>query len=272
MIAGLGSGRGELVRAQPAAPRRQADTYLACSPSSEQLLSVIMRPAAAAAPLLIGGETGTGKTLLARTVHRRRSDMPRALYVVNCAALHDALLDDALGPLARASFDDEQTVLLDEVGELSARGQAQLVARLEARRSVAQGIRLIASTQRDLDAMAAAGQFSRALLDALSVERIVLAPLRERREEIVPLALHFLQRALAAASLSGVVVSHDLLTCIAQYAWPGNARELQNAMVESLALSDGETLGVQDLPDRVQRGALLRAMPTAPEPREPHAL
>ena len=168
MIAGLGSGRSELVRAQPAAPRRQADTYLACSRSSERLLSEILRPSSASTPLLIRGETGTGKTLLARTVHRRRSDVPRALYVVNCAALHDALLDDALGPLARASLDDAETVVLDEIGELSPRGQAMLVGLLEARSDAARASRLIASTQRDLEALTAAGQFSRALLEALS--------------------------------------------------------------------------------------------------------
>ena len=252
MIAGLGSGRRELVRAQPAAPRRQADTYLACSPTSERLMCEITRPSASPAPLLIRGETGTGKTLLARTIHDLRSPTPRALHVVNCAALHDALIDEALAPLSRMG---DETVLLDEIGELSPRGQALLVEQLGAPECAIRGPHLLASTQRDLEHMANAGHFNRALLAQLGAEHVFLAPLRKRRDEIVPLALHFLERALQTISLPSVTVEHALLDCIEQYAWPGNARELQNAMLETLALSNGDTLDVRDLPDRVQRGA-----------------
>jgi DNA-binding NtrC family response regulator len=254
MISGLGSGRRELVCAPPATTRPLALTYLACSAASQRLLSVITRRTASPAPLLISGETGTGKTLLARTVHETREQGPRTLHVINCAALHDALLDEALAPLSHAA--EGTTVLLDEVGELSPRGQAQLVALLEHRSA---GSGLIASTQRDLEALTAAGQFSRPLFEEIAGVRVSLTPLRKRREEIVPLALHFLSRALVVAGLPSVSVEHELLGCLHDYAWPGNVRELQNAMLEAIALSDGEILAVRDLPDRVQRGTRVTA-------------
>jgi len=146
-------------------------------------------------------------------------------------------------------------VLLDEVGELSPWSQALLLHKLRSRPPL-HGPRFFASTHRDLDALVAAGAFSQELVARLGTARLTLQPLRERREEIVPLALHFLRLALRASGRSFVSVDPDLFHYLERHAWPGNARELRNAMLRTLAANESGTLELADLPDSVRLGVM----------------
>lgn len=238
----------ELVRVYPA-DDGETDRYIAASGRAQLLLTDLAHSTMADGPLLIRGETGTGKTLLARTAHALGRQAAGRLKIVSCAALSDGLIAEVLGPPIR-SEDVPVTLLLDEVGELSPWSQAVLMQWLLG----AAPARLIATTQRDLEGLAACGQFSRELLASLGSEHVSLAPLRKRRAEIVPLALHFLALALAESSIPAVAVDRAVLACVEQHPWPGNARELRNAMYRAITLNDSGVLGLADLPERVHGG------------------
>jgi DNA-binding NtrC family response regulator len=206
--------------------------------------------------VLILGETGTGKTVLARLLHERSlaaqpERVGRPLRMVNCAALRDALLADLTRELddAGARGAGPSTLFLDEVGELSPWGQAVLLHRLQ---NESGDTRFVAATHRNLDTMASHGSFSAELLARLGGARIQLSPLRARREEIVPLALHFLRVGLRGAELNLVSMGPELFQALESYDWPGNVRELKNAMLNALAVNESGTLALSDLPDPVR--------------------
>jgi DNA-binding NtrC family response regulator len=263
MSPGKRRASGELVRAYPRSRASAERELFAASRRARAILDQIGKLAPTMRPVLVCGETGTGKTLVAGLLHERSARGSLPLRVINCAALPDALLADVLGELddpqprgdqasAQESASVAKTLLLDEVGELSPWGQAVLLRTLTEENEKA---RFLSATHRDLDAMAAHGTFSRELLARLSVARILLPPLRERRDEVVPLALHFLRLALRAAGAGFISVDPELLECLERYDWPGNARELKNAMLRTLAVNDSGTLVVSDLPDAVRSGA-----------------
>jgi NtrC-family two-component system response regulator AlgB len=243
MAAGSGRGR-ELVRVH-ASDVSEVERYVAESAGAKLLLRDLEHSTMASSPLLIRGETGTGKTLLARTIHGFGKPL-HALRIVSCAALSDGLLAEVLG--APDTDARDETLLLDEVGELSPWGQAVVVQWL----SIAAPRQLLATTQRDLPALAATGQFSPALLECLGGEHVRLAPLRKRRDEIVPLALHFLGLALATTHTPCASVEREVLDALTKHRWPGNARELKNAMFRALAFNDSGVLTLLDLPERVR--------------------
>ena len=238
----------ELVRVYPA-ENGEHERYIAASGRAQLLLNDLAHSTMSDGPLLIRGETGTGKTLLARTAHALGRTAQGPLKIVSCAALSDGLIAEVLGPPTQRE-DASGTLLLDEVGELSPWSQAVLMQWLHS----AAPARLIATTQRDLEALATAGQFSRELLASLGNEHVSLAPLRKRRAEIVPLGMHFLGLALTESNVPAVAVERDLLSCLERHPWHGNARELRNAMYRALALNDSGVLGLADLPERVRGG------------------
>jgi DNA-binding NtrC family response regulator len=250
---GPGSRRasGELVRAYDSARVDVESEVIAHGERSRAILYQLGQLAPSARSVLICGETGTGKTKLAQLLHSRGPQASRPLRVVNCAALSDALLADLMRELddARQRNTDPGTLFLDEIGELSPWGQAVLLHRLQ---SVATPTRFVAATHRDLDAMALKGGFSRELINQLGSARITLSPLRARREEIVPLALHFLRLGLRAMGLKLVSVVPELFQVAERYDWPGNVRELENAMRRALAINESGMLEVADLPDAVR--------------------
>jgi DNA-binding NtrC family response regulator len=241
---GPGSRRasGELVRAYPSAGVDVACEIIAHSEASRALLGRLAQYARDLRPVLICGETGTGKTMLAQLLHAR-SGAAHPLRMVNCAALSDALLADQL------RRQDPATLLVDEVGELSPWGQAVLLHRLQ---SDAGQTRVLAATHRDLDQMVQYGAFSRELLARLDGSRVRLSPLRVRRDDIVPLALHFLRVGLCNLDLKLISVEPELFKLVERYDWPGNVRELKNAMLHVLAVNESGTLDVADLPDAVR--------------------
>lgn len=258
---------GELVRAYASDDRERAqqEALVAHGGSTRDLLRVVSLLAPAPGSVLICGETGTGKTLVARQLHRFGGGTGGSQRVINCAALSDALLADTLWELdadalsqggPQACHERPHTILLDEVGELSPWGQAVVLRKVQPSGQSAHGTRFLAATHRDLSAMARAGSFSRELLARLSVHRLNLIPLRARREEIAPLALHFLRLALGGGEQRFMSVEAGFVECLERHDWPGNVRELKNAMVRAVAVCEQGALRAADLPDTVRAGAL----------------
>ncbi len=210
----------------------------------------IERAAAAPFPVLLQAESGSGKELVARALHRAGPRRDRPFYALNCAALPDDLIEAELFGHARGAFTGAVaeragvfeeahggTLFLDEAGELSPRAQAKLLRVVQdgELRRVGENVprrvdvRLVGATNRDLRAEAAAGRFRLDLLYRLDVIRISLPPLRERREDIPALAHHFWREATARVG-SRATLAATTVAALARYDWPGNVRELQNVL------------------------------------------
>jgi DNA-binding NtrC family response regulator len=243
-----------------------SEPVLVCSsPAMQQLRTVALRVAAGTAKVLITGESGVGKDLVARFIHAHSIRSSRPFVAVNCGAVSETLLESELFGHVRGSFTGayrdkvgrlEQashgTVFLDEVAEMSLRMQVMLLRFLEngeVQRVGSDGsamrvdVRVIAATNQDLPALVASGRFRDDLLYRLKVAHLHVPPLRERRQEIRALIRH-------TASTAGRSIEFDdlALQALESYRWPGNVRELQN-LVESLACtSPTEVIGIDQLP------------------------
>lgn len=226
---------------------------------SRRLADLARRVAASDCTVLITGESGTGKEVLARFIHRNSPRAARAFVAVNCAAIPENMLEAILFGYERGAFTGahashpgkfEQaqggTLLLDEVTEMPLGLQAKLlrvlqereVERLGGRVPVALDVRVLATTNRNLRAEVAAGRFREDLYYRLNVFPLTTAPLRERRDDVLPLAMRLLTarcRAGERIPALGADAAHMLLT----YAWPGNVRELDNVMQRALILANG---------------------------------
>jgi DNA-binding NtrC family response regulator len=234
----------------------QVPELIGSSSAMSDVRATIARAAAAPFAVLIQGESGVGKELAARAIHQLSPRRERPFSDLNCAALPDDLFESELFGHARGAFtgavterpglfesSSGGTLFLDEVADLSARGQAKLLRVLqqqEVRRigetfSRPVDVRVIAAANRDLTEEAAAARFRSDLLYRLDVIRLRIPPLRERPEDIAPLALH-LWRAAALRVGTAATLSHGALSALARYHWPGNVRELQN-VVAALAVS-----------------------------------
>jgi len=234
---------------------------------------MIDRIAPRALPVLINGETGSGKEHAARALHERSPRAKKPLRAVNCGAIASSLLESFLFGHERGAFTGADklrvgvfeeanggTVFLDEVGELSQPAQAALLRVLESRTIVRVGssreipvdVRVVAATHRDLEGMVERGEFRLDLLHRLNAVVLRVPPLRERVEEIKPLTQHFLSEAARNWNTSAPAIDAAVWTELEGYGWPGNVRELRNVIERALALCDGVTLGVADLPDHVR--------------------
>jgi len=242
--------RALLDRAQVAVADAVVGELIGTSPAAQALRESMARAARAPFPVLIEGESGSGKELVARGIHRLGSRRDRRLCAVNCAALTDDLLEAELFGHARGAFTgavgeraglfeeaDGGTLFLDEVGELSARAQAKLLRVLqdgEVRRvgeNLARRVdaRIVAATNRRLDEEVTANRFRGDLRFRLDVVRLFVPPLRDRASDIPALALHFWNDAASRVGSSATLTS-EALAALARYDWPGNIRELQNAI------------------------------------------
>ena len=247
------------------------------------------------APLLVRGESGTGKDLVARAIHQssRRADRP---YVtVNCAAIPETLLESILfghvkGAFTGASFDkkgelqkaDGGTLFLDEVGELPVMLQAKVLRAVEQGEVQPLGsnappehvdVRLICATNRDLEAMVRTGAFRDDLYYRLSVMTLELPPLRRYKEQLEVLASVFAEEAAARHGKRAPRIAPATMALLAAYDYPGNVRELRNAIEHAVILCAGDELAPEDLPrpflaDRAPRRAAAPARPTLRELRE----
>ncbi len=248
----------------------------------QRVLSIVERVAKTDAPILITGETGSGKGALARAIHGESTRASGPFVVVNCAALPEALLESELfghvkGAFTGATADrpglfaeaDRGTLLLDEIGEMSPALQAKLLHVLESRRIRPVGtsgerevdVRVIAATHRDLRQRIADGSFREDLLYRLDIVTIELAPLRDRRPDIPLFVEHFLAESRERHPASAVTsFTREALQRLYDYAWPGNVRELAHVVERCVLLADGPEVKDRDLPAPV-RDALPQDVP-----------
>jgi transcriptional regulator with GAF, ATPase, and Fis domain len=250
-------------------PRSDTDTdsrgAAAASPQMVALLETAERVAASEGKVLITGESGVGKDLIARYIHAHSRRSARPFVPVNCAALTDSLLESELFGHVKGSFTGAYrdkpgklqvahrgTAFLDEVGEMSLRMQAMLLRFLENGEIQAVGaeghtarvdVRVIAATNRNLPDLIAAGQFREDLLYRLRVIHLEVPPLRERREDIPLLVAHFVERSGRTVSLTDAAMQ-----LLMRYRWPGNVRELHNVIEQVIWLAEGDSVDVLQLP------------------------
>jgi DNA-binding NtrC family response regulator len=214
--------------------------------------------------VLITGETGTGKELVARAIHDRSAERNQPLIRVNCAALPESLLESELFGHVRGAFTgavnarkgrfalaDGGSIFLDEIATISASVQAKLLRVLQERefeplgaeRTQKVDVRVIAATNRDLQVLAADGRFQNDLYYRLNVIPIRIPPLRERREDIPLLVEHFTSRLSASLGKPALRVDESAMDVLTGYAWPGNVRELENTIERAVVLATGSTIG-----------------------------
>jgi transcriptional regulator with GAF, ATPase, and Fis domain len=216
-------------------------------------------------PVLIFGETGSGKEVVARVIHNGSPRAQRPFIRVNCGAIPHELIDSQLFGHEKGAFTgatecrqgwferaDGGTLLLDELGELPLAAQVRLLRilqdgwldRVGGQQPISVDVRIVAATHRDLPAMVAAGQFREDLWYRLAVFPIVIPPLRERREDIPELARHFAQRAATRFGLYPAEPTAEDIDLLVSYAWPGNIRELATVIDRAAILGDGKQLEV----------------------------
>ncbi|MCA1850664.1 MAG: sigma-54 dependent transcriptional regulator, partial [Acidobacteria bacterium] len=267
--------RPEAEGRRKASPAYTSDIVLVGqSPAFIEVMKLVGRAAPTDLPVLITGESGTGKELVARAIHRRSLRAGHAFVAVNCGALPAELIESELFGHVRGSFTgatsdrpglfeeaEGGTVFLDEITETNQAFQVKLlralqdgeIRRVGSNRTINVNVRVIAATNRDPLREVGKGRFRQDLLYRLNTLNIHLPPLRARREDIIPLAHHFTSRARRHSGDASLVFSPEALMLLEKYDWPGNIRELENAVVRAAALYD-HTVRPEDLPEAVRGG------------------
>ena len=257
-------------------------TLLGESPAMEQLRREIARVAPTDARVLITGENGTGKELVARSLHRlsERSDSP--LVEVNCAAIPEELIESELFGHVRGSFTgatedrrgkfeeaDGATLFLDEVGDMSARTQSKVLRALQEGRftrvggskAISSDARVLSATNKNLSEEIRRGAFREDLFFRLAVVPVSVPPLRERREDVPLLARHFLRQASLRFGRKPKSLSAAAGEALVGYRWPGNVRELKNLVERLMILCPSEEIRREDLPAEIIEGEAAAALP-----------
>ena len=238
------------------------------SPALRNVLEVVKKVAKSNTTVLVRGETGTGKELIAGAIHHNSLRSARNFVKVNCAALQENLLESELFGHEKGAFTgadkqrigrfeqaDGGTLFLDEIGYMSASTQAKILRvlqehefeRLGGTRTLRVDVRLIAATNRDLPAMVQAGLFREDLYYRLNVVAIETPPLRDRKEDIVPLATSFIKRFAAELKKKIDGLDPDAQKLLMRYNWPGNIRELENTIERAMLLAESRTIATGDL-------------------------
>ena len=265
------SAEAPVVRARRSATLDAAPEIPASGPMAP-VMALAAKVARTKLPVLLIGETGVGKEVLAQRIHAWSGQAKGPLRSINCGSIPGQLIESVLfghekgaftgaDRLRRGLFEeaDGGTVFLDELGELSAGAQVALLRVLEERRFSRVGssqdievdVRVIAATHRDLNEMVSAGSFRRDLLYRLNAVTITIPPLAARRDEIEPLARSFLARARTVHGAQAERIAEEALAALQSYSWPGNIRELRNAIDRAAVIADGPEIGLADLPEAV---------------------
>jgi len=241
-----------------------------------KLLGKIMRLAPLDTGVLILGESGCGKELVARALHRLGPRVTHPFVAINCAALTETLLESELFGHEKGSFTGAVaqmkgkleaagagTIFLDEIGEMALSLQAKLLRVLQQRefervggtRTIRLEARIVAATNRDLEAEVRRGGFREDLYHRLNVVALRVPPLRERPGDIIPLARYFLERSAVRCGRKVTGLSPDAERCLGLYHWPGNVRELENAIERAVVLGETDLIQTEDLPEAVVESA-----------------
>ncbi len=250
------------------------ESILAKSSVMDELFRTIAKIAEFKTTVLITGESGVGKELVARAIHARSVRKQAPFIAINCGAIPENLLESELFGHRKGAFTDATTdrrglfeeasggtLFLDEMGELPLALQVKLlrvlqdetIRRLGDSRDVRVDVRIIAATHRDLVAETKAGRFREDLFYRINVLPLHIPPLRERREDIPLLLEHFIERNNARLGTSTRGLSPDARKLLLEYPWPGNVRELENTIERAMVLSEGDMLQATDLPERLRQ-------------------
>ena len=244
------------------------ERIVGASDALQRVLGVVKKVAKSNSTVLVRGETGTGKELIAGAIHHNSLRAARNFVKVNCAALQENLLESELFGHEKGAFTgadrqrigrfeqaDAGTLFLDEIGDMSPSTQAKILRvlqehefeRLGGTRTIRVDVRLIAATNRDLSAMVASGHFREDLYYRLNVVSVETPPLRERKDDILPLAGHFIRRFAAELKKRLDGLDSDAQKLLVRYNWPGNIRELENAIERAALLAEKATITSADL-------------------------
>jgi len=268
-----------------AASRNSLDNIVGVSPTLEKLKQTIRTVASTQSTVLVYGESGTGKELVARAVHVCSPRAAEPFVSINCGAFPETLLESELFGYVKGAFTganqnkcglfevaDRGTIFLDEISEMALTMQVKLLRVLQERSVRPVGgtdeipidVRVVAATNRDLDKQVAEHTFREDLYYRLNVIPIVVPPLRERREDIPLLATHFLKKYAHAAGKNIVRLNPDSLEALCAYDWPGNVRQLENAVERAVALETGEQLRVEIPSEKAKARAMAAAVGAGP--------
>jgi DNA-binding NtrC family response regulator len=259
-------------------PAETPSSPVVASPAMVELYRTIEQLSTSSIPVLILGETGTGKEVISRAIHQRSKRSKKPMLCVNCGAIPEPLIESTLFGHERGAFTGADsrttgvfeeanggTVLLDEIGELSAHAQVSLlrvldlqrISRVGSHREIEVDVRVIAATHRDLAELCRAGQFRDDLYYRLSAMPLMVPPLRERGEEIRPLAEQFIRSASRINRCPVKTITDEAFDLLYQHQWPGNVRELRNVIERAVVIARGDLITSEDLPDHLVRAPVV---------------
>lgn len=229
------------------------EEMIGVSPPMLQLYQLLERAAASTTAVLISGERGTGKALVAKALHRRSKRADGAFVSLDCTAPNEPLRErDLLRALAQAG---NGTLFLDEIGQMPIALQSKLVEALVGGDGLAAptSARIVAATSRNLEVAVAEGGFREDLFYLVQVIHAEVPPLRERASDVAVLAQHYVEHYALVNDKAVAGLTNATLAKLAAYPWPGNVRELQNCIERSVALAGGDQIGLDDLPEKIRR-------------------
>lgn len=268
-------------------PAPSGDDEPIAGKAMKEVLAMVTRAAAVRLSVILHGETGTGKEVLASMLHARGPRRAQPMICMNCGSIPVTLVESVLFGYEKGSFTgadqrkigmfeeaNHGTLFLDEVGELPPSPQAALLRVLEtgrlrrvgAAREIAVDVRIVAATHRDLKAMVREGRFRQDLYQRLAGMVIEVPPLRERTDEIEPLCRRFLREANAANKRKVRGIGEEAMELLLRYSWPGNVRELKLAIEYAVALADAREIRPEHLPEAVRTGSTSLRPPPASVP------
>jgi transcriptional regulator with GAF, ATPase, and Fis domain len=252
------------------------DGIIGTSPALREVYKVLEKVAPTDSTVLVTGESGTGKELLVRALHKNSKRHDKPFVPINCGAIPRELLESELFGHEKGAFThairsrpgrfelaDGGTIFLDEIGEMDLSLQVKILRALQEKEIERVGgtatkkvdVRVVAATNRDLEAEVAAGRFREDLFYRLNVIPLHLPPLRERGEDIMTLAEHFLRGFCQGKDRKTLVIGPQAKGMLTGYTWPGNVRELENFMERLSILCEGPQVTPEDLPEKIQRAA-----------------